>query len=226
MTSLNPILAGPRRPGRTVLCPFPDSVSDAAGWERFVKRYGGFLARCVRRGFRLVSESCLEEDVEDIVQNLYTRLLEDGGRRLHRFRGTTEKELLAYLRRMAFRLVVDLRRQARAEKRGGGISFKMVRALEAQGRTSRDGPLSPEERVLTLEGCRLAIREALPSGTGGARRGLKILHLALVEGRTSREIAQAWGESLQPSSVDSSLHRMRRRLAASSLSWADLQSSA
>jgi RNA polymerase sigma factor (sigma-70 family) len=222
MKSPNSVPAGPEGPACHLPFPLPESASDVAGWERFVQRYGTFLARCVRRAFRAADELCLEEDVEDIVQNLYTRLLADEGHRLKNFRGTTEEELFGYLRRTATRLSIDVQRRARAVKRGGGVSMKVVRDLEAQGKTSLEGRPSPEERLLAQESCRLAIREALPSRPSWARRDLKILRLSLIEGRTSREISQAWGGTLHPSSVDSSMHRMRQRLAASSLNLGEL----
>jgi DNA-directed RNA polymerase specialized sigma24 family protein len=74
-------------------------------------RIGKVLRRCGARKNR--------EDVEEIVQDVYCHLLAEGGRRLRSGRATEERQIGAFLFKVAERVTLDQVRAARAQKRGG-----------------------------------------------------------------------------------------------------------
>ena len=177
-------------------------------WSEFVARFHARLVCAVRRTLvRLEVSSSNEERVEDLVQEVYCRLL-GGGRGL--FRGDSEAQLMTYLQRVAESVVVDARRLALADKRWGG---RRVEFEEGTPLTSAecDGPeerlLARERRSTFLALCRHALgRRASPTT-------VRIARLALVEGWTSREIAAGLGGKVGIAGVDSVIYRLRRNLA-------------
>jgi RNA polymerase sigma factor (sigma-70 family) len=188
----------------------------AGGWDQFVARYDRPLAAAVRRALARVGEPARRELVEETVQEVYCRLLERHARRGGLWRAS-DRELVGYLGRVARSVVIDQLRNARAVKRGGERPRPV--AVDAQ-----DDPLdrvadpraTPEERLLGRERRRLFLDRCRRSAGSRAlgRRDLRILELALLDGWSSREISRAIGGTLLPSSVDTLLHRLKRRLAA------------
>lgn len=146
------------------------------------------------------------------MQEVYCRLLERGGSRLRAFRGRSEGEAASYLARIARHVVRDHVRGEQAQKRGGRRGQR-VRLDESAAAATPDAAPSPEEsllgrerRRLGLSWCRAALGDTEPA------RNLRIFRLAVLEGRSSREIATMLGGRLAPSSVDSVLYRLKLRL--------------
>jgi DNA-directed RNA polymerase specialized sigma24 family protein len=159
------------------------------------------------------------ELIDEVVQEVYCRLLAAGGRRLRGCRAGSEPELAAFLGRMAERVALDALRTAAAAKRGGG---RLVEVLpEEIAERAADPGESPEDRLLDRERRREFLRRcralARPSR---ARRDAQIAALALLDGWTSREIAAAAGGRLAPSTVAALVQYMKRQLAAAGLAMA------
>jgi len=188
---------------------------DGSVWNELLRRHGRRLERGVRRALRRAGAEAGADSVAEQLQEVYCRLLEAGGRVLLRFRGRSDEELSAYLGRVAETVVVDRLRASRAAKRGGD----RVRAAAASELARAAGAdESPEERVLRRERHRLFLRRCREL-VGGERpgRSVRVLRLALLEGWSSSEISTALGGAVAPSSVDSLVYRVRRRLAAAGL---------
>lgn len=186
-------------------------------WEELLGHYGPRLAAGVRRAFKRAGSPPSAEDVEELLQEVYCRLLEHGGRRLLRCHGSSEAEVGAYLLRLAENAALDHLRAAGAAKRGTDLQVALDAGPGARlSEVLSDSEASPEERVLDGERRRrlLVLCRRLAAGRY-PRRNLAIFRLAVFEGWSSREIARACGGSLAPSSIDSVLHRMRRRLLRS-----------
>ncbi len=188
---------------------------DAELWREFVDRYGHRLAAGVRRALRRCGARVGREERQDLLQEVYLRLLDKQGHRLRRCQGRGDRAVGAYLSKIAESAVFDHLRAEAAAKRGRGC------LVEGAGDGDEDpfegavgpGP-SPEEMLLSRERRRLFLghcRNALSARH--TRRDLRVLFLAFFEGWTSREISQRLGGGLTPSSVDSLLHRLKRRLA-------------
>ncbi len=185
------------------------TTSDAS-WNELIRRFGRRLELGVRRGLRRAGMAAAPERVEELLQEVYCRLLERGGQALARFQGASEGEASAYLGRVAENVVLDWARASAAQKRVAPAP----REPETAARRLRAAGPSPEEATMLRECRRLLLarcREA--AGRHGARQ-LWVLRLALLEGWSSREIAAAARGSLRPASIDSLVARVRRRLAA------------
>lgn len=202
----------PSAPRSRTDCP-NDLLSRCAGdrrspaWRTLVADYGRYLEFGVRRALRRVDLSPEPALIEDLVQDAYCRLLEDGGRRLGTFRGTLPAELGAWLRRLAERTALDHLRAAAAWKRGGATTLVPHDLLEDD---PSDPSTCPLRRVEQRERLRHFVRRC--KEIPGGERGLRILGLVLAAGWTSRELARASGGSLSSSGIDSLVYRLRRRL--------------
>src|ERR1700676_5290247 len=113
------------------LC-FSSSSKPDAAWEELIGRFGAGLKARVGSVLRRCGVRPRDEHVEEIVQEVYCRLLAGGSRRLRRCRATSESQVGAYLGRVAERVALDQLRAARAQKRGGPSAA--VAAAEAEGR--------------------------------------------------------------------------------------------
>jgi DNA-directed RNA polymerase specialized sigma24 family protein len=209
------------------LC-FSSSSKPDAAWEELIGRFGAGLKARVGSVLRRCGVRPRDEHVEEIVQEVYCRLLAGGSRRLRRCRATSESQVGAYLGRVAERVALDQLRAARAQKRGGPSAA--VAAGEAEGRQGEwwggcgergeravDPRANPEELVLSRERLRLFLeRYGALAGRRDYRRNARILALA-VAGMNSGEIARAVGGALTARSIDGLLLRVRRnaRMATS-----------
>lgn len=187
-----------------------------AAWEEWVRRYGAILEGQVRRSLRLAGIPLEPEQVEERVQEVYYRLLQGGDGRLRLLRRWSRRQVVAYLGRIAQRVVVDELRTMTASKRGG-LRIAFAGCLGRVADRIADPRGNPEEEYMLAEGRRLLLERcrrlaASMSWRQDRERCLRILRLALIEGWSSREIASAEG-SLAASSVDTLVHRARQRFA-------------
>jgi RNA polymerase sigma factor (sigma-70 family) len=193
-------------------------IADPRGgvdWERMVAAYGGHLERCVAAVMHRYGSSPRREEVEDVVQEVWQRLIE-------RSRGDSQPwwrwrpvRARAYLGRAAHNAVVDRLRRSRAAKRGGRPCEPRRGDLPTATIEDRaDAAHTPEGRLLMREQ-RAGLWPRLAPLLGGRRahRDARILVLALVDGFTPEEIAAGLGEALAAGSVYSVLHRARGALA-------------
>lgn len=185
--------------------------ADAGFWELFARQHRGELDRCVTSALRSVGWRPQRADVEDLVQEIYYRLLTHRSP-CHPLAGRPRAQQWRYLQRMARSVVVDMLRNRGAAKRGGGASGPTPVCITVEE------PLAPglnlEEDLLCRERAtelRRRVHELSQDDQG--ERNWRILELAAVEGLTCGEISQHFGGALAPSSVHTVLHRLRRQLA-------------
>jgi DNA-directed RNA polymerase specialized sigma24 family protein len=189
-----------------------------AAWEELVDRYGATLRSQVRRALLGAGLRPSDDLVEERVQEVYYRLLLGGPGRLRLLRRWSDGRAVSYLCRMAERVVVDEVRAKAAVKRGGdwglwwddGLPDIAEHAVDPRG-TPEEQALLSERRRLVLRGCRRMVRSMMDEEDRG--RCLRVLRLALLEGWSSSEIVRAERGALAASTVDTLVHRARRRLA-------------
>lgn len=192
---------------------------DAETWQEFLDRFDRRIAAGVYRTLARFDARIGSEDRQDLLQEVYCRLLERRGRYLRRCRGEFDGAVGAYLGRVAESVVVDYLRNLSAAKRGSGRVLE--RRWEANLELAEwvaDSTRSPEEVLLRRERhtrffskCRDLV------GTRSPKRDLEVLYLAFFEGWTSREISRRIGDGMTPSAVDSLVHRLKKRLASSGI---------
>lgn len=198
------------------LCITSSSRPDS-DWEELIHRYGGGIKARVGSVLRRAGTPPHRELIDEILQEVYCRLLDGGGRRLRRCRATSENQAAAFLGRVAERVALDQLRLARAQKRGG----EMTRCGTADERA--DPGANPEERFLIRERLRLLLeRCGALAGRKDYRRNARILAMA-VDGWSNGDIARAVGGRCTARSIEGLLARVRRytfahaRAAAASL---------
>lgn len=183
-------------------------------WGRFVDRFGPVIESGVRRALRRVGEPGLTAaDFQDLVQDCYCRLLEGDCRRLTGLRATADPEVKAWLARFAERCTRDRLRWRRASKRRGRAAAPLAPAR--RGSRLSDPLGSPERLAMGRQALRQFARRCRRLTT--SERDARILQLVYFAGFTSREVAVLSGGTMSPGSVDSLVHRFRRRLEGKGL---------
>lgn len=197
------------------------SISDhPVDWSALVRRHDARLRGRVRRTLNRLGLRAQLELVDEIVQDVYCRLLEGGEHRLrHGVGGLSDPSLLAYLGTVAERTVLDQVRNASALKRTGLSTVRLGRlgrrTRRAVERIADPGP-TPEQTAIRSQGRRQLLDRCREiRGLGPGRRNAWVMRLAVLEGYSSREIAAAAGGRLSPHTIDMLVHRLRRRLARS-----------
>lgn len=180
------------------------------GWQALVAQHAPAIKRGVRSAMALCRHPYDRELVADLIQEVYCRLLEGGGRRLSDFHGKDRDQAAAWLHRLAQNTTIDrLRAAAAAKRRVEGTAWDAA----CEVREPPAGPeYCPERRFLRREA--LSRFLARCQDFAGGERNARVLALVLVSGWTSREVALASGQAISVSAVDSMVHRFRRHLAA------------
>lgn len=204
----------PAVPISTLVVRCAHAAPDADDWSRLVERLTPPLRGTVAFVLQLRSGRSRSDLVDDLVQEVWCRLLAGDRRALRDFRGGSEHEATAYLRRIATGIVLDRLRRDAADKRppeGAAVDA----GDEAAGLRLADRRGCPERRLLAREEARrLAALCAELVGKSRRAERLEIARLALVEGWSSRQIASRLGLPWNAANVNSLLFRLRRRLAA------------
>lgn len=193
--------------------------ADERRWDRFIEVFGERVRGGVARAMLRIDQRVRREEMDDLVQEVYCRLLERCRSRRGRFHGRTVGEAVRYLHRVCESVVVDCLRSRRAAKRGGRVRMVELDATpEGAAEILADPGPSPESEALARE-LRAAILGSCRSlfGTKHLQRDLAIFERAVLDGWTSREIAEGTDCGLKAGSIDSLVHRQRKRLRSSGL---------
>jgi len=185
---------------------------DPTTWQSFERFFKPRLLAAVRRALWRSHQKADPDLIDELLQETYCRFLARDRRVLKAFAGGSDGEACVYIMRVAESVTLDRLRRGAATKRGA--EFCLVRGRTAESLTNRmlDPSASPEARAVQRDlWQRFWKRCEHLSGSRDTSRDLAILDLALFQGWTSREIAVAKG--LRASTVDTVIHRLRRRLA-------------
>src|SRR5437667_890778 len=108
-------------------------------WREFVQRYHGAIKTSVAKTFHLRASQETdrraqfpEDLIDDLVQVVYMRLVEEGNRALDRFEGEHENSIFQYLGIISVNVVRDHFREAKAQKRPK-LSFSLDELLDNSG---------------------------------------------------------------------------------------------
>jgi len=187
--------------------PLPLPPAGGAEWEDIIREHEGMMRGRIWRLFERVGQQPGRELMEEIVQDVYCRLFGDA---LRRWRGRSVCELIAYMGTIAERTAVDHLRMIQASKRTGIREVFLGRRRIEQ----IADPRNPERDLLLAESRTVVLRRCRDlSSRAGRRRNVWVARLALLEGWTNQEIAQAAGGRISPGNVACLVHRLRRRLA-------------
>ncbi len=190
-------------------------LAEEARWNALVERHSPRLHASIRGALRRAGIEPQREDVEELAQESYCRLLASG--RLAPEKGG-DLGLSGFLARVGERVAFDRVRSERAAKRG----FGKLRGLADIGADRLaaccvDRSPSPERTLLALEHWRETVvrwREVVGGRTPG--RDVVIIGLALA-GWSSEQISVACSGRLRPKTIDTLVYRAKSRLLAAGI---------
>jgi RNA polymerase sigma factor (sigma-70 family) len=186
-------------------------LHDAALWEEFYSRYKRKIVTYLWRAFRMSSGNSDDfvAHADDWVQEVFTKLVQNDGRVVRSFRGTTDMSVNAFLASIAVSTVSDQLRAHRAiRRRCQLVPFENLNDVQMP-RTNTDLSVSTLLDLLDLE-------KALKGDDQckNPERDFLIFKLHFVEGLTAKEIAQISSFNLTISGLEKVLNRLRSRLSA------------
>jgi RNA polymerase sigma factor (sigma-70 family) len=150
----------------------------------------------------------LSKSLEDLIQDVYTKLLQNDGQSIKRSHGQTDDSAFAFLASVARSVVTDhVRASMTARRSADMVSWERFDGNNRQTiiRSSRT-----TEFFETLEETR-----HLLTRSGDTHREQSIFKLHFIEGMTAREIACAPEcRGLKPDGVEAVIKRIRKKLTA------------
>src|SRR5438477_1182336 len=119
-----------------------EKLTDRVLWTKFQERFQGLIFLYLMRALRIRR---IQDDVSgivpDLAQDVYMRLVQNDGRILRSFRGTTEFSVMAFLARISSSVVQDYLRQQSSEKRRAQVvPIESAKTGELAGFRSPDSP--------------------------------------------------------------------------------------
>ncbi|MDZ7269261.1 MAG: sigma-70 family RNA polymerase sigma factor [candidate division KSB1 bacterium] len=191
-------------------------------WREFTRRYEGAIRQSILRTLQQQNRQYaarLPATVDDIVQDVYLRLLQHNGRAFQMFKGFTEAAWFRYLRVIARHLTLNHLRNNSAGKRppinfslDAGSDFDCERQL--QGRKSGEHELTTDEKIRMLE-LHDQINHSLDLALRGPNksRDKLLFQLHYFDGLSVEQIASFPGIAMTAHAVEVALSRVRQRLA-------------
>ena len=178
-------------------------------WGEFHKRFRRKINLYLLRAFRALGGKSDEFDryAEDWAQEVFTKLVQNEGRVISSFRGSTELSVYAFLGSIALSVVADQLRFQRALRRRAQVIA--LDQLQDFGLPHRDSE-SQFSALLDLIDVERVLREDQESKN--PERDFLIFKLHFVEGLSVREIASIRELNLTTSGLEKVLNRVRNRL--------------
>ena len=198
---------------------------DEAAWKEFVRRYDLSIRASVAKTYRMRASQEADRRpqfpddlIDDLVQAVYMRLVEEGNRALRHFEGTHENSIYNYLGIIAVNVVRDYFREAKAYKRPK-VSYSLDELLEVPGEpkllreavSTVDGNLiRGSNRGFTLEDIEAALKKAVSHKH--PHRDTLIFKLRYLDGLKLEEIKDALGLDISAVGIGSILNRINTKL--------------
>lgn len=182
--------------------------------RRFQKRIFLYLLRASYTSSSGSEHSPVRENLSDLAQEVYVRLLRNEGRMLKAFRQDSELAVRAFLARVATAVVSDYFRYQSTGKRKAQV-IPIDQARETFEKLTIKGVGSESSHVDSLLSLIDVERELASSDNRGrTARDLLIFQLYCVDGFTAEEVAAFPGFRLGAAGVEAAVSRIRSRLKA------------
>lgn len=198
---------------------------DEAAWAEFVSTFHHIIKSTVSKTYRSraweggdVRSHAYEDQMEDLVQRVYLKLIDDESRALANFQGEHANSIYQYLQMISINVVRDHYREQKAKKRP-----KVLYSLDEMMETSGDSPaiesivagidgtpMGGSSAIVTLEEAESFLKRILRGRNRD--RDLMIFQLRYREDLTLEEISQLLGSRLTAISVGSILKRTADKL--------------
>jgi RNA polymerase sigma-70 factor, ECF subfamily len=182
--------------------------SNEAAWAEFVSRFQPLIASVVLRVARKWGENS-SQVVDDLIQETYLKLCEEGARPLQTFKPTHADAIYGYLKVFATNLAQDHFKAARSAKRGGHTLAvpigNEVRSSPSQHNMGPQFPLERDVLIRQIDSCLQAVSTG-PS----SERDRKIFWLYYRVGLTASAVAALPSIGLTTKGVESTILRLTR----------------
>jgi len=192
---------------------------DHKTWSAFVEVCRPRIRGAIRRVYLDLDRRLLRQDLDDLEQEVYLRLLVcNRGRRGRRADGepevppvdAPERRVHAFFAQVACSVVIDALRRAAAAKRGHGFTRSLSTAALDERPTA---DANPEQHLEHGERIRTVVRRCRQvAGSDPARAKSRSLQMVVFAGCRSGEAARRTGGRVRPSNIDALVSRLRRRL--------------
>lgn len=190
-------------------------------WQEFQRRFLGDLRRWALQAVRkyaLKEIAHYREAVDDLVQEVFLRLLHNDYQALREFRGNTDEALGAYLRVITQHMALNRLREGRAQKRP-----QFARSLDENpndgsgdftSHAYRETAVSDDEheRLHDLQEHLNYYLDLVLRGPQKHRDKL-LFQLCFFDGMSAEEIANMPSIDMKPHAVEMAIHRVCKRLA-------------
>jgi RNA polymerase sigma-70 factor (ECF subfamily) len=84
---------------------------DKTAWNRFVEQYSNLVYHSIRKTLSFYRADLPNEQIDDLFQEFFIRILQDDFKKLRQFRGDAGCSLGSWIRLVASRLVIDFLRK-------------------------------------------------------------------------------------------------------------------
>lgn len=194
-----------------------------AAWQEFYRRYHAFMFAIGRRVCLRVGHKKGLRYLEDLIQDVYKRLLEDHCRRLGQFQSTQENGIFKFLEMITSRVVLnDYIREEQTAKRppsvqGVSLSEPISNDPDNRDRSREDmiidwGPVREMTQFFTEEEIKHCL-ETIYRGSKHKARNLRIYQL-LQEGYKPEEIAAHPEINVKAKTVSNIVTQLKKDLPA------------
>ncbi len=224
LASLLPVLTEPLPKMSTLkLAQYCARNSEAGfAWEEFIGRIQGQLrtwALQALRTFRQKEIAHFREAVDDIVQEVYVRLVQNDCQALHAFKGNTEDALFGYLKRITHNVALNRARQNAAQKRP-----RLAHSLDEEFENQSDNrsphfppkfvaqALDEETHIYELQDHINHYLEVVLRGPQ-KHRDKMLFQLFYYDGLAIEELAKLPGLNLSHHAIEVAINRVCHRLA-------------
>ena len=179
--------------------------ADPEAWAEFIRRFQPVIAAAVLRTARRFGEPS-RQLLDDLIQDTYLKLCEDGSRMLRSFQPRQEDSIFGYLKVVAANVVYDHYKSALAGKRGASQTDAINETLQIDSKTTGSDSAAAIHRNLELE----RIDNILTMITAGKDQLRKrtMFWLRHQQGLTASEIASLPSIGLTTEGVESVLLRL------------------
>ena len=191
-----------------------EKLTDPELWPKFQQRFQGLIFTYIMRSLRL---RFIRDDVEgivpDLAQEVYLKLLQNDGRILRSFKGTTEFSVRAFLTRISASVVLDYQRRTMSNKRSAQIiPIDSARVELDRKKTVDTQDTAPSQFDSILSWIDIERVVQGEPDQKNAQRNALIFQLHYINGLESGEIARFPGFGLTDSGVQAILARLRKKI--------------
>ncbi len=196
-------------------------IDDRKGWEEFYNRYHRFITATIIKTCRKIAYTRGLNELEDLVHNVYVKLLDKNGKALRDYKGQYKNTIFEWLRVISIRIVLHDLNQASAQSRSPGGKLLSIDQPQASGNHDRATtwkeliPDGIDSGQLQFQELKEEIDYCLKKCTAGSRspeRDRLIFQLYIFEGLDIPTISRFPGINLTEKRVANLISELKEKI--------------